>query len=117
MNYWVVDANIAVNTITRMTDSLSQFWDRVDREQVTPCAPRVWMSETATAIRQRVTLKEMSSEDAEDALRNIHGLRLNGLANLVNPKRMMLFIWRWLKNWLLIFGQRTSGLQIVVEKT
>ena len=75
MSYWVVDANIAVNTITRMTDSLSQFWDRVDREQITPCAPRLWLSETATAIRWRVVIKEISSEEAEQALRDIHALR------------------------------------------
>lgn len=74
MSYWVVDANIAVNTITRMTDSLSQFWDRVDRGQITPCAPRLWLSETATAIRQRVVIKEISSEEAEQALRDIHAL-------------------------------------------
>lgn len=75
MSYWVVDANVAVNTITKMDDSLSRFWDRVDREQITPCAPRLWMSETATAIRLRVMHKEMSFDEAEEALRAIHALR------------------------------------------
>lgn len=75
MSYWVVDANIAVNTITRMNDSLSRFWDRLDREQITPCAPRLWMSETATAIRSRVAQKEISSEEAAEALRAVHSLR------------------------------------------
>ncbi|RIK31730.1 MAG: VapC toxin family PIN domain ribonuclease [Anaerolineae bacterium] len=75
MSYWVVDANVAVNTITKMNDSLSRFWDRVDREQITPCAPRLWMSETATAIRLRIVHKEMSFDEAEEALRAIHTLR------------------------------------------
>lgn len=75
MSYWVVDANIAVNTITRMNDSLSRFWDRLDREQITPCAPRLWMSETATAIRLRVAQKEVTSEEAAEALRAVHSLR------------------------------------------
>ncbi|WKZ43597.1 MAG: type II toxin-antitoxin system VapC family toxin [Anaerolineales bacterium] len=58
-----------------MNDSLSRFWDRVDREQITPCAPRLWMSETATAIRLRIVHKEMSFDEAEEALRAIHTLR------------------------------------------
>jgi predicted nucleic acid-binding protein len=58
-----------------MNDSLSRFWDRLDREQITPCAPRLWMSETATAIRSRVAQKEISSEEAAEALRAVHSLR------------------------------------------
>lgn len=75
MNCWVVDANIAVSTVIRMTDNLARFWDRVDREQITPCAPRLWISETTTAIRWMVAHKEISAEEAEDALRTVHGLR------------------------------------------
>ena len=42
MSYWVVDANIAVNTALDMSESLERFWERVDQEQITPCAPRLW---------------------------------------------------------------------------
>ena len=76
MSYWVVDANIAIKTALDMTDSLEQFWKRVDEEQITPCAPRLWMSETTSAIRFLVSQKEITSDEAEEALRMMHGLRV-----------------------------------------
>lgn len=76
MSYWVIDANIAVNTVTKITDSLMRFWERVDQEQITPCAPRLWMSETTSAVRFSVSQKAISLEDAEEILRTINGLRV-----------------------------------------
>jgi predicted nucleic acid-binding protein len=76
MSYWVVDANIAVQTAIDLDESLEKFWERVDREQITPCAPRLWLSETASAIRFLVSQKEITPDDAEDVLRTIHGLRV-----------------------------------------
>lgn len=75
MSYWVVDANIAVNTVLGMTDTLKSFWEKVDQEQITPCAPRLWVSEITSSIRSWVSQKELTQEEAEDALRTIHGLR------------------------------------------
>lgn len=76
MSYWVVDANIAIKTALDMTDSLEQFWKRVDEEQITPCAPRLWMSETTSAIRFLLSQKKVTSDEAEEALRTMHGLRV-----------------------------------------
>lgn len=76
MNYWVIDANIAVNTVTAITDSLERFWEKVDHEQITPCAPRLWVSETTSTIRFSVYQKALTLEQAEDILRTIHGLRV-----------------------------------------
>ena len=76
MSYWVVDANIAINTAVDLTDSLKAFWEMVDREQITPCAPRLWVSETTSALRFLVSQKELSADEAEEALRAIHGLRV-----------------------------------------
>ena len=76
MSYWVVDANIVVNTVMSMTDNLKLFWERVDQEQITPCAPRLWVSETTSAVRFFVSQKEISSDEAEEALRTVHGLRV-----------------------------------------
>jgi len=76
MSYWVIDANIAVNTVLDITDNLERFWQRVDKEQITPCAPRLWLSETTSAIRFWLSQKEITSEEAEEALRTIHGLRV-----------------------------------------
>lgn len=76
MSYWVVDANIAIKTALDMTDSLEQFWKRVDEEQITPCAPRLWMSETTSAIRFLLSENEVTSDEAEEALRTMHGLRI-----------------------------------------
>ena len=76
MSYWVVDANIAIKTALDMTDDLEQFWKRVDEEQITPCAPRLWMSETTSAIRFLLSQKEITSDEAEEALRSVHGLRI-----------------------------------------
>lgn len=75
MNYWVVDANLVVRSLLYPTDSLNAFWDRVDRENIAPCAPRLWVSETASAIRFLVVQKILTSNEAEDALRAIHGLQ------------------------------------------
>jgi len=76
MSYWVVDANIAIQTVVGITDNLERFWERVDLEQITPCAPRLWLSETTSAIRFLLSQKEITSEEAELALRTIHGLRV-----------------------------------------
>ncbi len=76
MSYWVIDANIAVNTVTAISDSLRRFWGNVDQEQITPCAPRLWMSETTSTIRFSVYQKALTLEQAEDILRAIHGLRV-----------------------------------------
>jgi predicted nucleic acid-binding protein len=76
MSYWVVDANIAIKTALDMTDDLEQFWKRVDEEQITPCAPRLWMSETTSAIRFLLSQKELTPDEAEEALRTMHGLRV-----------------------------------------
>lgn len=76
MSYWVVDANIVVNTVMSMTDDLKLFWERVDQEQITPCAPRLWVSEVTSTVRFLVSQKELSSDEAEEALRTMHGLRV-----------------------------------------
>jgi len=76
MSYLVIDANVAVKSILSATDSLSAFWEKVDQENITPCAPRLWLSETASAIRSLVSQKAVSPDDAEDVLRTIHGLRV-----------------------------------------
>ena len=76
MSYWVVDANIAIQTVLDLTDNLEHFWERIDLEQITPCAPRLWLSETTSAIRFLLSQKEITSEEAEQALRTIHGLRV-----------------------------------------
>jgi len=39
MSYWVVDANIAIQTVLDITDNLERFWKRIDLEQITPWAP------------------------------------------------------------------------------
>lgn len=76
MSYWVIDANIAIQTVLDIAANLEKFWERVDQEQITPCAPRLWLSETASAIRFLVSRREINSDDAEDALRTIHGLQV-----------------------------------------
>jgi len=76
MSYWVVDANIAINTALDMTDKLERFWKRVDQEQISPCAPRLWLSEATSAIRFLLSQKEITSNEAEEALRTMHGLRI-----------------------------------------
>jgi len=76
MSYWVVDANIVVNTVMSMTDNLKLFWERVDQEQITPCAPRLWVSEVTSTVRFLVSQKEISSDEAEEVLRTMHGLRV-----------------------------------------
>ncbi len=76
MSYWVIDANIAVKTVLSMTESLKSFWEKVDQEQIAPCAPRLWISEITSSIRFWVSQKELTPAEAEDALRTIHGLRI-----------------------------------------
>lgn len=76
MSYWVIDANIAVNTALDITDELERFWERIDKEQITPCAPRLWLSETTFAIRFLLSQKEITADEAEQALRTIHGLKV-----------------------------------------
>ena len=76
MSYWVVDANIVVNTVMSITDNLKLFWERVDQEQITPCAPRLWVSEVTSTVRFLVSQKEISSDEAEEVLRTMHGLRV-----------------------------------------
>ena len=51
MSYWVVDANIAVQSALNISDGLERFWERINDEQITPCSPRLWMSETTSAVR------------------------------------------------------------------
>lgn len=76
MSYLVIDANLAVKSILSEADDLKTFWEKVDQENLIPCAPRLWVSETASAIRFLVFKKAISTEDAEDVLRAIHGLRV-----------------------------------------
>lgn len=76
MNYWVIDANIAVQTVLDFTDALESFWENVDKRQVTPCAPRLWLNETTSALRSLLSQKSMTPDQAEQALRTIHGLRV-----------------------------------------
>ncbi len=76
MSYLVIDANVAVQSILSDADSLKAFWGKIDQENLTPCAPRLWMSETTSAIRSLVFQKAISFDDAEDILRAIHGLRV-----------------------------------------
>jgi predicted nucleic acid-binding protein len=76
MSYWVVDANIVIQTAINITANLEKFWERIDQEQITPCAPRLWLSETTSAIRFLLARKEITSDEAEDILQTIHGLRV-----------------------------------------
>ena len=76
MTYWVIDASVAVNTVLSLSDSLNRFWARADLEQITPCAPRLWMSETTSAVRFLLSQKHITSDEAELALRTIHGLQV-----------------------------------------
>ncbi len=68
MSYWVVDANIAVRTAVSISDSLERFWERVNQEQITLCSPRLWMSETTSAVRFLLAQKEITADEAEQAL-------------------------------------------------
>ncbi len=76
MNYWVIDANIVIQTVLDMTNSLEQFWENVDMQQINPCVPRLWLSETTSAIRSLLSQKHITSEQAGQALRTIHGLHI-----------------------------------------
>jgi predicted nucleic acid-binding protein len=76
MNYLVVDANIAVRSILYEMDSLRIFWEKVDQANLTPCAPRLWVSETTSAVRSLVFQKAISHDEAEEILRAINGLRV-----------------------------------------
>ena len=76
MNYWVIDANLAVNTALNLSESLERFWERLNQDQITPCAPRLWMSETTSAVRAYLAQKHINAEEAEQALVTIHALRV-----------------------------------------
>ncbi len=76
MNYWVIDANIAVQTVFYLTEELECFWGNVEKDQITPCAPRLWLSETTSAIRSLLSQKYITSDQAEQALRTVHGLQV-----------------------------------------
>ena len=76
MNYWVIDANIAVQTVFDLTEELERFWENVEKDQITPCAPRLWLSETTSAIRSLLSQKYITSDQAEQALRTVHGLHV-----------------------------------------
>jgi len=75
MSYWVVDASIAVRSALSISDSLERFWTRVEQEQITPCSPRLWMSETTSAVRFLLAHKELTAREAEQALQTIHALK------------------------------------------
>ena len=36
MSYWVIDANLAVNTALNLSPSLERFWERINQDQITP---------------------------------------------------------------------------------
>lgn len=76
MSYWVIDANLAVNTTLNFSESLERFWERISQEQITPCAPRLWMSETTSAIRAYLAQKQINAVEAEQALHTIHALHV-----------------------------------------
>ncbi len=76
MSYWVVDANLVVNTALNLPESLERFWERINQEQITPCAPRLWMSETTSAVRAYLAQKQINVEEAEQALLTIHALHV-----------------------------------------
>lgn len=76
MSYWVVDANLAVNTALNFSENLERFWERIHQEQITPCAPRLWMSETTSAVRAYLAQKQITVNEAEQALRTIHALKV-----------------------------------------
>jgi len=76
MNYWVVDANLVVNTALNISDSLEQFWESLSKAQAIPCAPRLWMSETTSAVRFYLSQELINVEEARQAVQTIHGLRV-----------------------------------------
>lgn len=76
MTFWVIDASLSVNTVLNMSDRLNVFWERADREQITPCAPRLWRSETTSAVRFLLSQKLITSDEAEQALRTIHDFQV-----------------------------------------
>lgn len=76
MSYWVVDANIAVQSALNISDSLEHFWERVNQEQITPCSPRLWMSETTSAVRSLLAQKQITAGEAEQALQTMHALKI-----------------------------------------
>jgi len=76
MSYLVIDANLSVRSILSEADRLKAFWEKVDQENLTPCAPRLWVSETTSAVRSLVFQKALSHDEAEEILRAIHGLQV-----------------------------------------
>ena len=79
MSYWVVDANLAVNTALNLSENLERFWEHITQEQITPCAPRLWMSETTSAVRAYLFQKQINAQEAEQALHTIHALRVESI--------------------------------------
>ncbi len=76
MSYWVIDANIAIRTVLELNETLEHFWERLAHEEITPCAPRLWLSETTSALRFLLSQKALTADEAEQALRTIHGLHV-----------------------------------------
>lgn len=76
MSYWVIDANLAVNTVLNLSEILERFWERINQDSITPCAPRLWMSETTSAIRAYLAQQQINEEEAQQALHTIHALRV-----------------------------------------
>ena len=76
MSYWVVDANLTVSTALNFSESLERFWERISQEEITPCAPRLWMSETTSAVRAYLAQKQITASEAEQALHTVHALRV-----------------------------------------
>jgi predicted nucleic acid-binding protein len=74
MSYWVIDANLAINTALNLSESLERFWERLNQDQITPCAPRLWMSETTSAVRTYLAQKQINAAEAQQALLTIHAL-------------------------------------------
>jgi predicted nucleic acid-binding protein len=76
MSYWVVDASLAVNTALNFSENLERFWKNIYQQQLTPCAPRLWMSETTSAVRFYLAQKQINFEEAQQALYTIHALQV-----------------------------------------
>ena len=76
MSYWVVDASLAANTALNLSESLERFWERIYQKRITPCAPRLWMIETTSAVRTYLAQEQITADEAQQALRTIHALRV-----------------------------------------
>ena len=76
MSHWVIDANLAVNTVLNNSDTIIKFWEQVEERDITPCAPRLWMSETTSAVRFYLKQKVITNEEALQAIKTIHRLQI-----------------------------------------